>query len=60
MKITYNVNGKRVFGNGRKVTDALVLSGVVMGHTTGGRPFIIGHQHFARTGIVDAQALKAV
>jgi hypothetical protein len=51
MKITYNVNGKRVFGNGRKVTDVMVGSHVIMGHTTGGRPFIIGHQHFDRAGI---------
>jgi hypothetical protein len=54
MKITYTVQGKRVFGNGRKVTDALVLSGVVMGHTTGGRPFIIGRQHFGRVAVKDA------
>ncbi len=51
MKITYNVNGKRVFGNGRKVVSALVLPGVVMGKTSGGRPFIIGRQHFDRAGI---------
>ncbi len=51
MKITYTVNGKRVFGNGRKVTDVVVMSGVVMGHTTGGRPFIIGRQHFSRAKV---------
>lgn len=54
MRITYNVNGKRVFGNGRKVTSALVLPGVVMGYTTGGRPFIVGRQHFDRVGVKTA------
>jgi hypothetical protein len=58
MKITYMVNGKRVFGNGRKVTDVMVGARVIMGHTAGGRPFIFGHQHFDRVAVKDAPSLS--